>query len=204
MKIESIKLKSKKSSTEFNVIANGELFLIHSDIIAKYSITTNSEVDDLVFKECVTESDYLFCLNKATNYINSKLKTTKQLKDYLYLKGYKTPTINRVIDKLNEYKILNDDYFAEMFVKSNQNKMSKKSIENKLATKGVKKEIYSSFTSEVDDKNLCIKLSEKFMKNKENKKENFEKLMRHLQYKGFIFDAINSALRTLKYKKYFK
>ena len=199
MIIESIKLKTKKSNTEFNVVANGQPFLLHSDIIAKYGLSTNLEVADNIFRECVIESEYLFCLNKATNYINSKLKTTKQLKDYLYLKGFKTQTINRVVEKLKEYKILNDEYFTEVFVKSNQNKFSKKSLENKLATKGVKKEIFSSFIEEVDDKNLCIELSKKFMKNKELTKENFEKLMRHLQYKGFNYDAISSALRALKY-----
>ena len=203
MKIDSIKLKSKKSLTEFNVIANGEVFLIHSDVIAKYGLTTNLELAEKIFKEYVLESEYLFCLNKATNYINTKLKTTKQLKDYLYLKGFKSNTINKVIEKLNEYKILNDEYFAEVFIRSNQNKLSKKSIENKLVSKGVKKEVYHSQIEEIDDKNLCIEVSKKFMKNKENTKQNFEKLTRHLQYKGFGYDAISASLKALKYDEDF-
>ena len=39
-------------------------------------------------------------------------------------------------------------------------------------------------------------MAEKFMKNKEYTKQNIDKLIRHLQYKGFEWDSISKTLRN--------
>jgi len=219
MKIISIKLKSSKSNQVFWVELEGDcscklqqyfvknrfnkpnLFELHSEVIVKYSLATNLEIDENKFLILLEESEYLIALNTATTYLSSRLKTIKQLKDYLYLKGYKSQTINKVIDKLEEYNVLNDDFYAECFVKSNENKLTKRAIENKLSSKGIKKDTMEQVLSEVSDRDLVVPIAQKFMKNKEKSKENFEKLSRHLAYKGFNFDDIKFALNYFKFEE---
>ena len=108
MLVEEIKLKSKRNPNIFLVKIGGEEILLHSDVIVVFGIKKGAEVDNETLEKIEDESDYIICLNKATNYINSRLKTKKQLKDYLYQNKFKTATIKRVIDKLEEYNIIND------------------------------------------------------------------------------------------------
>ena len=196
MKIISIKLKSPKNTNIFSVAVGENEYLFHSDIIVKYGMYVGKEIDNKEFFQLLDESDYIVCLNKAMEYISSKLKTTKQLKDYLYQKGYKTGTINRVIDKLNEYQVLNDNNFANAYIDANCSKLSKRNLQNKLAEKGIKKDISSTLLQDVNDDEVCNKMAEKFMKNKEYTKQNIDKLIRHLQYKGFEWDSISKTLRN--------
>lgn len=198
MRVETIKLKSNRNSNIFIVVANNEEYIFHSDAIVKFGICSNSEIDDVTFKNAKEESDYIICLNTANNYLGANLKTKKQLKDYLTKKSFDKKIVNKVLDKLNEYGVINDKTFATSFVRCNENKFSKRVMQQKLLSKGVKKEEFEEILSDCNDRELCVQYATKFMKNKTMDNKTKEKLLRHLQYKGFNFDDINYALNKLK------
>ncbi|MBQ7797607.1 MAG: RecX family transcriptional regulator [Clostridia bacterium] len=198
MLVEKISLKSSRNPNIFIVEINSEKYILHSEIIVKYGIATNTEIEQDKLTEVVFESDVMIATNLAMNYISSKLITTKQLKDYLRGKGYKSNVITKVIDKFNEYGVLNDENFAHAFVSVKQNSLSKRAIEQKLMQKGVNKDIASSCLEEFDDLEVAIRTAEKFMKTKDYNEDNINKLLRHLSYKGFDYDTINKVLNNLK------
>ena len=202
MKITSIKLKSPQNTNIFLVAVDDTQYVFHSDVIVKYGMSVGKEFDNKLFFDLLEESDYIICLNKSMEYISSKLKTTKQLKDYLYNKGYKTGTINRVVEKLNEYQVLNDSNFANAYIDSNSSRLSKRNLQNKLAEKGIKKDIAQSLLQDINDDEVCKKMAQKFMKNKEYTKQNLDKLIRHLQYKGFDWDSISKVLQDFKVEEF--
>ena len=199
MFIEKISLKSSRNPNIFIVKIDGEEYILHSEIIVKYGIGTGTEIERDKLSNVIFESDVTIATNLAMKYVSSKLITTKQLKDYLRNKGYKSQVISKVIDKFNEYGVLNDENFASAFVSVKQNVLSKRAIEIKLIQKGVNKDIASTCLEDFDDYAVAIKTAEKFMKNKECTEENITKLMRHLSYKGFDYDAISKVLNKLKY-----
>lgn len=198
MKIDKIKLKSPKNPNIFLVVADENEYIFYSDVIVKFGLSISEEIEKEKFFEALKESEYIICLNKSMEYVSNRLKTVKQLKDYLYKKGFKSDTIKKVVEKLNEYALLDDANFASSFIESNKNKLSKKSLQNKLKEKGIKKEDYFEFLDELEDSEVCEKMAVKFLKNKDNSKQNIEKLIRHLQYKGFGWDSISAVLRKLK------
>lgn len=198
MIIESLKLKSNRNPNVFEVIVNGQTFLLYSDVIVKYSIGIGKEIEKESFLKAVDESNYIICLNCATNYLGSRLRTSKQLKEYLRKKEFDKNIILKVIEKLNEYKVLNDEEYAKSFVKVNANKYSKRALEQKLMQKGVNKQNLEQSLEECDDKETCVMFANKFIKNKEINRQIIEKLIRHLQYKGFNFEDINYTLKKLK------
>lgn len=200
MLIEKIALKSSRNPNIFIVEISGEQYIMHSEIIVKYGITTGGEIEQDKLTEVIFESDIMIATNLAMNYVSSKLITTKQLKDYLYGKGYKTNVITKVIDKFNEYGVLNDENFASAFVNVKQRSLSKRAIENKLMQKGVNKDIAKSCLEDFDDTQVAIYTAEKFMKTKEYTEENINKLLRHLSYKGFDYETINKVMGYLKNK----
>ena len=179
-------------------MAEDQEYIFHSDAIVKFGICSNSEIDDSIFNKAKEESDYIICLNTANNYLGANLKTQKQLKDYLTKKQFTKETIYKVLDKLNEYGVINDKTFANAFINSNQNKFSKRIMQQKLISKGIKKEEFDETLAEYNDRELCVTFATKFMKNKIMDDKTKEKLLRHLQYKGFNFDDIMYALNKLK------
>ena len=199
MLVEEIKLKSKRNPNIFLVKIGGEEILLHSDVIVVFGIKKGAEVDKETLEKIEDESDYIICLNKATNYINSRLKTKKQLKDYLYQNKFKTATIKRVIDKLEEYNIINDKSYADFYIESNKDKLTSKKLKEKLAQKGITNEACLEKVNGLDDNELCVKTVEKFLKNKVYDKKTKEKLIRHLQYKGFSYDTIYSAMKAINF-----
>lgn len=199
MLVEEIKLKSKRNPNIFLVKIGGEEILLHSDVIVVFGIKKGAEVDNETLEKIEDESDYIICLNKATNYINSRLKTKKQLKDYLYQNKFKTATIKRVIDKLEEYNIINDKSYADFYIESNKDKLTSKKLKEKLAQKGITNEACLEKVNGLDDNELCVKTVEKFLKNKVCDKKTKEKLIRHLQYKGFSYDTIYSAMKAINF-----
>lgn len=198
MLIEKIALKSSRNPNIFIVEIDGEKYILHSEIIVKYGLSTGAEIEQDKLSEVVFESDVMIATNLAMNYVSSKLITTKQLKDYLRGKGYKSQVISKVIDKFNEYGVLNDENFATSFVSIKQNSLSKRAIEQKLMQKGVNKDIAKTCLEDFDDTQVAIKTAEKFMKTKPYTEENITKLLRHLSYKGFDYETINKALGYLK------
>lgn len=198
MTIEKIELKSARNPNIFNVTIDGEVFKLHSEIIVKYALGTGGEIETERLNEIVFESDVIIATNLAMNYISSRVISTKQLKDYLRTKGYKSGVVKRVIDKFNEYSILNDENYANSYIQSKQKTLSKRAIENKLIQKGVSKEIIEACTEEYDELSVAENIANKFMKNKEENQENINKLIRHLNYKGFNYEIISKILEKMK------
>ena len=197
MEIYSFKLKSKTNSNVFVLDTNEGEFVLHSDIIVKYKIEKGS-INDNIFLQAVEESDVLIGLNICLKYISSKLKTEKQIKDYLYKKEFKKPIVEQILDKLKEYNVINDEIYAETYTKSNPN-FSKNKIKQKLMSVGVKSDVTEQATLEVDDFTSCVKQAQKYMRNKVADKQTIEKLIRRLQCMGYNWDSIKHSINEFKY-----
>lgn len=196
MEIISFKLKSKTNANVFVVTTSEGEFVLHSDIIVKYKIE-KGVVNDNIFLEAVNESEVLIGLNLCLKYISSKLKTEKQIKDYLYKKNFKKLAVDKILEKLKEYNVVNDEMYAESYSKANPS-FSKNKIKQKLMSVGVKTDICEVTTQEVNDETSCIKHAEKYMRNKVADKQTIEKLIRRLQGMGYNWDTIKHTLNELK------
>ena len=196
MEILSLKLKSKNNANVFICATNIGEFELHSDVIVKSGIKTG-EFDEGKFLLAVQESSELIAFNLATKYVGARLKTEQQIKDYLYKKEYHKSTIDAVINKLKEYKIIDDKTYAETYIRSNPN-YSKNKLKQKLFSSGVKSENIDESLNWVDDEKSCLKNAEKYLRNKTIDKQIIEKLVRRLLGMGYGWDSIKSTLNYLK------
>lgn len=198
MVIKNFFLTKKTNPNIFTVQTDEEEFVLHSDIIVKYSISKGSvfSLDDM--SKYALESEVIIATNLAVKYLSNRLKTTKQLKLYLSKKGFSAESIELVLNKLFEYKILDDKNYVNAVTRTYKNSKSKNYIKNKLYTDGVDKNLIEDSLQNIDDYDACLKASEKYIKNKVLDKKTLQKLITHLQYKGFEYDAILKALNYLK------
>ena len=199
MEIINLKLKSKNNANVFICSTDIGEFELHSDVIVKSGIKVGG-FDDEKFSFAVQESSELIAFNLVVKYVGSRLKTEQQIKDYLYKKEYHKPTIEAVIEKLKEYKIIDDKTYAETYIRSNPN-YSKNKLKQKLFSSGVKSENMDQSLTEVDDEVSCKRNAEKYLRNKTIDKQTIEKLIRRLQGMGYGWETIRSTLNYLKYEE---
>ena len=198
MEITSLKLKSKRNANVFICETDVGVFDLHSDIIVKNGIKVGI-VDDEKFRESVNQSAEIIAFNLASKYVGNRLKTEKQIKDYLYKHEYKKCVVDFVVDKLKEYKIIDDKIYAETYIRTNPN-YSKNKVKQKLMGFGVKTENMEEELDVVDDFASCLKHAEKYLKNKNMDKQTLDKLVRRLAGLGYNWDTIKSVLYKLKYE----
>lgn len=197
MEIYNLKLKRKRNANVFICSTSLGEFELHSDVIVKCGVKAG-EFDEIKFNQAVQESSELIAFNLATKYVGSRLKTEQQIKDYLYKKEFHKPTVDSVISKMKEYKIIDDKNYAETYIRSNPN-FSKNKLKQKLFSSGIKSENMDESLCDVDDENSCLKNAEKYLRNKILDKQTIDKLIRRLQGMGYTWSTISSTLRKLKY-----
>lgn len=192
MEILSIKLKNNRTSTIFLISTDCGEFRMHSDVIVKYSVHIGQMSDDKFFS-ALSESEILIAFNLVSKYLNSRMKSEREIRDYLRKKDFSPPTIKGVIEKLREYKIIDDETYADTFIRTRQNE-SKQKIKQKLISKGIKADIIDEHLRDVDDFDACLNSAKKYMKNKVIDRSTIEKLYRHLISKGYTYDVVRRAV----------
>lgn len=198
MKIFSICLKSKRNPNIFVVQTSCGEFDFHSDILVRDNIA-KGEVNDEKFYASHQESMEVIAFNLATKYISSKLKTEQQIKDYLYKKEFHKQTVDRVVKKLKDYKIIDDENYAKIYTEANP-RYSRNKLKQKMFSIGIKTDIVNKNVADVDDFSSCLYHAEKYLRNKVQDKSTIEKLVRRLQGMGYTWGVIKDVLNQIKCK----
>ena len=202
IKISKIEVQ-KKHDNRVSIFVDDEYYAsMFLDTAVKYGIKKDLEIEEEVFKNYLIESEKHLAFNKALNYLNTALKTAKQIRDYLNKKGYDKITIDYVIEKLKEYNYLNDRVFAETYISTYSNKYGKNMLKNKLFEKGVPRNIVDELLGEFESNEEVIdKLLVKKIGTKQITEDLLVKATRFLLGRGFSFDEVNSAIRKIRNKE---
>lgn len=199
IKISKIEVQ-KNHKDRVSIFVDDEYYAsMYLDTAVKYGIEKDKEFDEDTFKKIILESEQNLAVSKAVKYLDTALKTTKQIREYLNKKGYDKLVVDNVIEKLKEYKFLDDEAFAEAYVRTYQNKYGKSMLRNKLIEKGVSKIIVENTLLDYECQDEIIdKLLSKKIGTKELTPELLAKCTRFLASRGFSFDEINSAIKRKK------
>lgn len=172
---------------------------ISVELCIKEHLKSGIEIDKERLNELILEDEKGVAFSKAINYVSNNYKTKKQVKDYLYKKGYNKNTIIYVIDKMEEYKYLDDESYAKQFVLTYSKKYGKLKLISGLRSKGISDTIIDNlFDGDVEIKSDIESVASKYLKNKILDEKTYLKLSRFLYSRGFEFDDINSYLNKLK------
>ena len=199
MTITEIKRKGK--SELYYVYADNQFFsLIEAEFIVKNKLKVGTEISKQNLEQIKEQSDNLVCVSVALNYISKALKSEHQLVQYLKKHQFCDSAITMAVEKLKSYGYLNDEYLADLIVKSASTQKGKNQIVASLKNKGIKKEQYQEYINNLEgQEGVCLSLAKKWLKGKELPltTQNKAKLYRHLAGKGFEFETIKSALNSI-------
>lgn len=199
-KITDIKLQAKNKE-RCNIYIDNSFccgILLETVILNKLKVGLEISAEELGRIQLESEKRTVF--DKTLDYISKTQKTEKQIKDKLKEKGYLKETIDYVIDKLKEYKFIDDFEYAKSYIRLYKEKKGKKLLEYELMQKGVRKQIIESVLEEenLDQKDACFTLLKKHLKNKEITRENLAKAYKYVLSKGFSYEEASNALSLLK------
>lgn len=199
--ITSIEVQ-KKDDKRANLYLDGKFFAgVSIELCMKYGLKKGINIEEEYLSELILEDEKGKAMDKAVKYISSTLKTTKQIREYLKKKEYSPATIDYVIDKMKEYKYLDDEGYARAFVSTYSNKYGKVKLVAALKSKGISDSVIESVfaSDELDMEDSLKRVAAKYLKNKEINFDTIQKLNRFLYSRGYDFDQIKSYTNTLKY-----
>ncbi|MBO1266233.1 recombination regulator RecX [Proteiniclasticum sp. SCR006] len=206
MKTITMISENKKNKDRVSIFADDE-FLIscHKELIYKKSLRKGDKVDPDLLLELAREDEYMKAKDVALRSIERSLKTVHEIEKKLRDKEYTEDTIQRVIQFMEEYRLIDDYKYAETFFKEKLRTRGVKKARFELSNKGIPKDIMEKAldalsTSSVEE-DSCLNLAEKkyaqLVKRETDPYKLKNKLYTFLMGKGYDYELISSTLRKV-------
>ena len=98
-------------------LSNGEVIDTYDNVILDNELLLKSELDNSLYNRIINETSFYDKYNIALKYIKVRLRSTKEIKEYLLKKKIELEDIELIIEKLIKTNNLDDDYFSKCFIK---------------------------------------------------------------------------------------
>lgn len=189
-------IKSQKKGDRVNIYIDGRFCCgMQVETVIKNKLKIGSEIEVSRLEQLQYESEKNKIFSKALSLIDAKPYFEAEIREKLKKRGYLPSIIEETIEKLKEYKFVDDAELAKTFVSSQKNR-SRREIVYKLKNKGVSNAIISSL-DRGDEFESCLAVCEKYSRHKERTVENRQKTMRYLVSKGFDFETSRRCLEKV-------
>ncbi|KHF41293.1 recombination regulator RecX [Halalkalibacter okhensis] len=202
----------KRNKSRYNVFfTKGQSFeyalSVDEDLLIKHRLTKGLEIDEKTLIQLIDEDEKKKAYHLAINYLSYRMRSVKEMKQYLEKKEKEPKHINAVIDELLQQGLLNDEEFAQAYIRSKQLTLMKGPLKLKqeLVQKGVSDAVIdaalATFT-EGEQKEKIVTWLEKQQSKKNSKvssKAFKEKLSSQLITKGYSQRVIVEALQLVDF-----
>ena len=185
----------KKDKERCSIFVDGRFYCgIKLEVAIKYHLKAGMQVEKSKLDEIQLETEKSQAMDKAMTHLSATMKTKKQMRDFLVKKGYTEAVINYVFDRLEYYKLLDDEAYCRAYVNSVSGK-GKRALEADLYKRGAEKSAIESVLSEIEENaDEASAVLEKYMRGKAATKDNLYKGFKYLLSKGFGYDTAKEAL----------
>lgn len=203
-KITSIEVQ-KKNQNRVNIYIDNEFALAcDGELIYKYGLKKDMEVELNKLSQIINDDEFMKCKNSALRMVERTYKTEKEIKDKLLSKEYSEKAIDKVLEFLKEYNLLDDKKYTKMYVNDKIKNQGRNKIKYALIRKGISEDIIDQKISSLDSENereVAYNLALKkynILKKRENDKFKLSgKLFRFLIGKGYDYDCTNYVVKKI-------
>lgn len=201
MKIDKYELTKNNN---YNVyLSNGEVLTLDERVITSNSLLLKKEIDSSLYDKLKIDNDIISLYNMAIKYINVRLRSEKEVRDYLAKKCDNSDYINVVVDRLILYKYLDDDRFSKAFIKDKINftMMGDYKIKKELERFGIDNDIITNNINDIDSEVITSRIKKIIDKdircNKKYSDINLKnKIFNHLISQGYSKDIVISVINS--------
>lgn len=199
----------KKHKNRFNIYLDQEYgFSVDEDVLIAYRLQKGLQMDFDMVAELIQKDAIHKSYNAAIHYLSYRMRTKKEISDYLAKKDVDDEHIRQVIDKLLRERLLDDAVYADTFV-HNRIRMTDKGpilVKQELLEKGVQAEIAEKAVEQYTEKTQYEKAHKWATKKLDQGGKNaFRKQLQQVQQtlvqKGFSQDVIQRILSDCQEEK---
>jgi len=190
--------KDTKYKDKVLISAGGKDYLLNKDVFLEHCLYAGMDIAPKDIKALCEQSDKREAFSAALNYISRKKCSKKMMSDYLAKKGFNRNITDYTLQKLMDYKYIDDREYAKSYIFYSKDKGRLK-IAYELKLRGIDEDIINEFNKTTEqDAEQCIEAGKKHIKGKDkNDKKLRQKLYRYLANKGFEYDSVISAVHAL-------
>lgn len=188
-------------SDKYNLIIltiAGEEFSVTYDFFNDLNLSLEDEVDFDTYKKILKENQYNMAKNFALGKISYSQKTSFELEKLLKDNDFDTDVINKTIEFLKSYKLIDDKAYVKSFIndKSNISKWSRNKIRYALRSKKIDDQLIETYISNIPDEEEFQKAYDFAIKKSRGKTDydTKQKVYRYLSSKGFEYDIISRVI----------
>lgn len=187
-------------NSKYKVIINNEEYTLYEDIILKYDLLIN-DVNEKDLNKYLEENKRFEAYYVALKYIKTKLRTRKEIEEYLSKKDYNDFDIDYAVARLEQEKYLDERVYAKSYILDaiNLKNIGPNKIVIELTNLGIDKNIVldelSIFTDHLEQEKI-YKYIEKSIKSNHNKSSYIlkNKIKQNLINLGYDLSIINKCL----------
>ena len=155
-----IKFKKERDNRYTIFFDDNTKLKLYDDIIIKYNLLNNKEVDAKKLELITKDNDSLASYYKAIKYITIKMRTEKEV--YIFLCKYFTKQVsNKTIEKLKSEGYFNNDLYIKSYINDQilltNNGPNK--IKDNLKKLGFEENEINNYLNSIDDEVWFLKLS---------------------------------------------
>ena len=108
----------KIGSSKYRIyLDNGEVIDTYDEVILNNELLIKKELDTILYNQLIIDTKLHEYYNSCIKYISIRIRSTKEIKDYLKKKIVEDEDIDYIISKLTINKYLDDDKFSQCFIK---------------------------------------------------------------------------------------
>lgn len=200
----------KKTHQRYNIFLTddnkGERygFSVDESVLIHFQLRKGMEISASMM-DAIKRSDSMYqSYTLAIRFLSFRMRTKKEIEDYLTKKEVDQAHIVSVMDKLVEEQLLNDHQFADMFVRSRINTSTKGPaiIKQELLKKGVEENIADdalkqfSYAIQYDKVKKLVEKKQQ-QKKTESYKKRLQKMQTFLQQKGYDKSVVQTVVQEL-------
>jgi len=198
-----------------NIYADGKFIAgVSRETLLRLALRTGDEIGVDVVKALEQTEEILSAKNAALRFLSIRPRTIREVRDKLREKEFADGEISRAIQDLVDTGLLNDTEFARMYLRDalTIRPAGKMLLRRKLLLLGVDKttvdECLEEAFRDVDQVQEIRKIGEQFLRRSRATKKSAEdplklrnRLTGFLLRRGYAWDAIEPALKTLLKKR---
>ncbi|MDR2833687.1 MAG: recombination regulator RecX [Streptococcaceae bacterium] len=202
--MKEIKSIRKDKGTQYIVtFLDSDTLKVNEDVLVKFRLHKGMQLSEKEYESIKKEANFQVGFQIALRYLDFQMRSEFELR--LHLKQKEIENRTQIIERLKELNYINDELFAQSFVRTQKNTSDNgpQKIKYLLKQKGVAPEVIEFALDEFpeDEQNAsALRLAEKLVRKYANKsyRENLQKTRLALMNKGFYSDAIQFALENVE------
>ena len=197
----------KVGKNKYKIIFDNTELTLYEDIILKYNLLIKKEIDEYLLDEIINENSFYEAYDLSLSYIEVKLRTKKEIEDYLNRKGFDNKYIEYAIEKLDKLGLLNDKLYVKSYVndKINLTLDGPYKIKNNLINLNIDESVIDDYLNNIDESIWNGKI-DKIINKKSSSMNNksyymfINKLKNDLYNLGYNKELIDNKLSNIKYE----